>query len=574
MRAVVVVLSCVACASAPAVRPSATESATRVTALADGYVRAFLEAFPEDADQLGLRGAPRGGLSDRSLAATRAWDARVDGWLVELGRVDGGALWGRPEWTTYGFLRHLLESQRDLRVCRRELWPIDQLSGWQVAATTLARHAPVATAEDRAAALDRFARLARYIDDDRSNAGEGLRLGYSSPESVVVLVARQLDALLAAKLEDSPLYDPARRSDDEAFRARWKAVLEQQVLPAARRYRAFLDDYRPRARKALGVAANPDGARCYDASFRAFTTLTRSPDETFRLGQARVAQQLAEVQAITRTAFGSDDVPAMVARLERDPQNHFTDREQIQALSRDVIERAKAAMPRWFGTLPRSSVVLDPIPPHLEASTSSGYRPAAQDGSRPGSYLINLANPDKQLRSNVEITALHETYPGHHLQVGLESDSQAHPITLLAGNSAYREGWARYAEALAEEMGLYSSDYARIHRRLWPARGMVVDPALHLQGWTRKQAVDYMLESGRFTAEECDALVDRVAVWPGQLTAYDTGALEIFALRAEAERVLGSRFKLAAFHDAVLAQGAVTLPMLREIGRRWIEAQR
>jgi len=322
------------------------------------------------------------------------------------------------------------------------------------------------------------------------------------------------------------------------------------------------------------VAANPDGARCYAASFRSYTTLSRSADETFQLGQARVANNVTESRAIAHTLLGVDDVASAVAHLKADPENHFTDRDQIQAFTREVITRAKAVLPRWFGELPKSDVVLEPIPDYLEASASSGYQPAAQDGSRPGSYLINLGHPDQQLRSNVEITALHETYPGHHLQVGLESDHQAHPIALLAGNSAFREGWARYAEALSEEMGLYSSGYARIHRRLWPSRGMVVDPGIHLRGWTRQQAIDYMVESGRFTAQECNALVDRIAVWPGQLTAYDTGALEIFALREQAERALGARFKLAAFHDAILANGAVTLPMLREIGRRWIEAQR
>jgi uncharacterized protein (DUF885 family) len=276
---------------------------------------------------------------------------------------------------------------------------------------------------------------------------------------------------------------------------------------------------------------------------------------------------------VAHAVLGVDDIAAAVARLQADPQNHFTDREQIQTFTRDVIARARAALPRWFGQIPRSDVVLEPIPDFLEASASSGYRSPAQDGSRPGTYLINLGHPEQQLRSNVEITALHETYPGHHLQLGIEAELQEHPIALLAGNSAFREGWARYTEALAEEMGLYRSDYARIHRRLWPARGMVVDPGIHLQGWTRKQAVDYMVESGRFTAAECDALVDRVAVWPGQLTAYDTGALELFALREQAERALGSRFNLTAFHDAMLANGAVTLPMLREIGRRWIAAQ-
>jgi len=558
---------------APPARHSVDDAAARVTALADAYVHAFFRASPEAADFIGLRGAPRGGLSDHSLAGVRAWDAQLDGWLGELAHIDGDGLWGRPEWITYGFLRHVLESQRDLRACRFELWPVNQLTGWPATITALARRQAVETAADREQALDRFGRVARYIDDDRDNAREGLRLGYSSPESVVVLVMAQLDALIAAKTVDSPLYDPAKRASDPAFQARWTALIEDQIVPAARRYRAFLDEYRPRARKAIGIAANPDGARCYAAAFRSYTTLERSPEDTVRLGRAQVAKNVGESRAVARKLFGSDDTAAAVARLQADRANHFATRAEIQAFTHDVIARAKAALPRWFGQLPQGDVTVEPVPDFLEAAASSSYRPPSQDGRRAAAYVINLGQPDQQLRSNVEITALHETYPGHHLQVGIEAEHQSQPIALIAGNSAFREGWARYAEALSEEMGLYSSDYARIHRRMWPARGMVVDPGLHLQGWTRQQAVDYMVESGRFTAKECDALVDRVAVWPGQLTAYDTGALEFFALREQAERTLGARFRVAAFHDALLANGAVTLPMLREIGRRWIEAQ-
>ena len=166
---------------------------------------------------------------------------------------------------------------------------------------------------------------------------------------------------------------------------------------------------------------------------------------------------------------------------------------------------------------------------------------------------------------------LHETYPGHHLQDSVAGEiPAAHPITRLVFNDGYGEGWARYSEALAEEMGLYSSDYALANRRLWPGRGMATDPGIHLFGWSRERAAEFMAESGRMTPDEADATVDRIAVWPAQFTAYDTGGLEFFALRAEAERALGSGFDIRAFHDAVLGNGSVTLPMLRQQVEAWI----
>jgi uncharacterized protein (DUF885 family) len=178
-------------------------------------------------------------------------------------------------------------------------------------------------------------------------------------------------------------------------------------------------------------------------------------------------------------------------------------------------------------------------------------------------------------RSAAETTVFHETYPGHHLQIMIAREtSKRHPIVQLIGNSAYVEGWARYAEALAEELGLYSSDLARIQRRLWPARGMVADPGLHLRGWTVEQTTTFLKAAGRFTDAEIDALIYRISAWPAQLTAYDTGGIEIKALRRKAEEALGARFDLRAFHQAVLENGAVTLPMLRTIIDRWIETQR
>jgi uncharacterized protein (DUF885 family) len=169
---------------------------------------------------------------------------------------------------------------------------------------------------------------------------------------------------------------------------------------------------------------------------------------------------------------------------------------------------------------------------------------------------------------------VHETVPGHHLQIALAREFP-HPsdIFKLADNSAYIEGWARYAERLSEEAGIYETEYARIARRIWPARGMVVDPGIHAFGWTRQRAIDYVKSTGRFDDKTADALVNRIAVLPGQLTAYDSGGLEIFALRREAEAALGSKFDVREFHQRVLEEGVVPLEELKAHMREWIRSQ-
>lgn len=241
-----------------------------------------------------------------------------------------------------------------------------------------------------------------------------------------------------------------------------------------------------------------------------------------------------------------------------------------------AVARSRERVGAFFSRQPRGDVTIEPCPTYLERdSVDDSYRPAADDGSRPAKYLIALYHYASVTRSNAEITAFHEAYPGHHLQVGLARDRMAaHPITRLVSNAGFDEGWARYAEALAEEMGLYTSDYALANRRLWPARGMVVDPGIHLFGWSRERAAAFMAESGRMTPEEADATVDRIAMWPAQFTAYDTGGLEFFALRAQAEEALGESFDIREFHDVVLGNGAVTLPMLREQVEHWLESRK
>jgi len=246
-------------------------------------------------------------------------------------------------------------------------------------------------------------------------------------------------------------------------------------------------------------------------------------------------------------------------------------REELLNFSRESVLRARNAMPGWFNVLAKADVVVEPVPAYLEKTASSGYESGALDGSRPGTYRINLYQAEKQTRAGAEITAIHETYPGHHFQLSIAMElPRAHMITLMPISAAYVEGWARYSEALAEEMGLYTTDFARINRRVWPAHGMVVDPGIHVMGWTREKAINYVMGTGRFTRHEAESLVDRIVAWPAQLTAYDTGAIEIFALRKKAEQTLGDKFDIRAFHDQVLKYGSVTLPMLREIIDRWL----
>jgi uncharacterized protein (DUF885 family) len=552
--------------------PSVDALAARVTSLADEYVRDYIAAFPEQVAALGLPSAANDRLSDNSLDGLRAWQVKEDGWAGELGKIDGGLLWGRPEWLTYGFLREALESSHGLRRARAELWPVNQMSGWQAGFAQLAAIQPVGTPELRTQALARWRMLPAYLDNELANLKEGLRLGYTTPKRNVQLVIVQLDSILAASPSNSPFFSPAQRDPESAFRAAWERLLSGEIHAAVQKYRDFLkNEYLPEAREAIGVSALPGGVESYREALRYFTSLDRSAEETYRLGEQYVAKYEAEASEIGLRLFGTADLAVIREQMANDPSNHFRSREELLNISRDAVFRARRAMPDWFNALPKADVVVEPVPSYLERTASSGYESGSLDGSRPGTYRINLYQAENQTRAGAEITAFHETYPGHHFQISIAMElPKAHMITLLSANSGYIEGWARYSEALVEEMGLYTTEFARINRRLWPAHGMVVDPGIHVMGWTRDQAIRYVSATGRFSSHEAESLVDRIVAWPGQLTAYDTGAIEIFALREKAKKELGDRFDIRAFHDQLLKYGSVTLPMLREIIDRWL----
>lgn len=562
-------------------RQGSDPAAEDVTRLADAWVAALLEWWPEVAAFQGTPDADPGAIKDPSRAAVAAWQAREDTLYARLLEIDASRLDGRPEWVTYGFLREALELGRQSRVCRSELWSVDQRYGWQVTYPLLGLHLqPVGTEALREAALRRFTALPGYLDAEIENLREGLRRGYSAPRVTAERVLAQVDGLLQGPPEASPFYGPARRDSTEAFRTAFRELVAGRINPAVAKYRDFLRaEYLPRARTETAVSANPDGAACYRARTREATSLDLPPEALHRLGLDVMEEIQAEISEIARRSFATDDVPALLGRLRTDRQFLFTSPAEIQEQAAAAIERARAAAPSWFGLLPESRLVIRPVPAHEEPSAPPGaYLPPAQDGSRPGIYQINLYRADEQPRALLEDIVFHETIPGHHLQATVNATrGQAHAITRYLSFTVSAEGWAVYAERLADEMGLYSSDLHRMgmlsalaHR----AARLVIDPGLHALGWTRQQAVDYMARHTLLAPHVIESEVDRYIVTPGEATAFTVGYQEIRRLRASAMQELGEDFDVAAFHDLVLADGAVTLPMLRQKVERWIARRR
>ncbi len=476
----------------------------------------------------------------------------------------------------YANLREQLEADLQLRVCRTELWNVNHFDGWQSAFAEVAARQPVGSAEERKQALERWGSLPRYVSVEIRNLKLGLAQGYAAPQSVVRRVIQQMDALAVTDPERSPFYSPALRSGDAVFEAAFRQLILHQINPALRSYRDFLQsEYLPKAREGVAISDLPSGAACYQAFLRANTTLSRTPQEVFDLGQKTVRENMAEVIKLGQADDHSTNVQAVVAAIRAKPVEQFQSKEDLLSFSRQFLERAKdTTAARLISRMPQQDVILEPLSA-FEEDAGVGSRFQQEPGPhKPSVFLIRLSDWRTETRAEAEIVTVHETVPGHALQKALASELQSPTrLSKLIDNAAYVEGWARYAEALGEEAGIYDTGDAAIMRRLWPARGMVVDPGLHAFHWTRQQAVDYMVSSGHFTAEVANEYVDRSAVAPGQLTSYDSGGLEIKRLRTEAQTKLGNRFDLRRFNLAVLEEGVVPLEELRLHVEAWLAAE-
>jgi uncharacterized protein (DUF885 family) len=566
-------------AKSPAPAPAPERADARVRELADAYLEGFFQRNPDQVTLYGVPGRRHDALPDNAFDALRAWRAKEDGWLAQAKQIDPATIEAPPLRGTYAIVREALESSIAVRVCRYELWTVSQfVNGWQVQDGYTVTIQPVGTDEARKEALARWSRLPKYVDTEIANLREGLKAGYSAPKGNVRIVIDQMDTLIATPTADSPFDSPSVRDKTPEFTKPFDMLVREQIVPAFKRYRDFLEkDYLPAAREAIGVSANPNGAACYDASVRYHSSLPTPASEVHATGMREVAHLDAEMKAIGERSFGISDVPALLQHARTEKRYVFKSPEDLIARSQAALARAKSRVHDWFGLLPEADVVIQRYPKFREKNGPNEYNPPAEDGSRPAVFFINAYQAEKKSRVEAESTAFHETIPGHHLQIAIALERKdIHPIGRYLGNSGYTEGWALYAERLADEMKLFSADLDRLgmlSSQALRASRLVVDSGIHTLGWTRQQAIDYMLAHTAEDHTDVVSEVDRYIIYPGQATAYMLGKLEISQAREEAQQTMGQKFDIKSFHDRVLEDGAIPVSFLHEKIKAWAAAR-
>ncbi|MFE3196086.1 DUF885 domain-containing protein [Nocardia sp. NPDC059240] len=546
-------------------------------ALADRYWDALLEAAPSDATLLGDRRFDDR-IEDLSVAAEERLLGTWRGLLSEVDALDPGRL-GAEDRTTRSLLRTELASA----VSHLEWRPIemasDQMTGVHAGMLTMAPLVNAPEPEHARKLLDRYRQFGTLMGQAAERFRAGLAAGRTPAHITIERSLNQLDSYLAADLADDPFAALAGPSDwdgESAWRAELTEVTRDIIRPAFAAYRAMLATEllpvaRPDDRPGLCWLGD-DGADIYDRLLRHHTTLPDlGADEIHQLGLDELAGLRAEYEEVGTRLFGLSDQTTIFARLRDDTALRYNAGEEIMSDARAYLAAAQAEMGNWFGRLPRQSCDILPVPDFLAADAPAAYYfPPAADGSRPGAYYVNLREPKSRNRYETAAVAYHEAIPGHHLQLTIANELDHLPRfqRMSFSNTAFVEGWALYTERLADEMGLYTDDLARIGMLAadsWRSCRLVVDTGLHAKGWTRQQAIDFMVANAPVGVDEIIVEIDRYIAMPGQAVAYKVGQLEIRRQRAQVAERHGAAFDIKAFHDRVLGSGSVSLPVLRNL---------
>ena len=493
--------------------------------------------------------------------------------LERLHAIDRSAL--TPQDAVSDELFDFMVSQRIALAAHRE-WrlPLNSDSGFHSEILYMHERAALRTTADYERYIARLKAVPRYFRENVANMRVGMQDGFTLPGEVLDGVSHVLAGEQFARPEDCPLFEPFAKippavpaTDRARLGAAGRAAIKDSVLFAYAAFQRFFEkEYRPAARHTIAASALPDGRAYYADLVRYFTTLPdATPDKIHDTGLAEVARIHKDMEAIVREVGFKGTFKEFLAFLRTDPQFYPKTADELLHDAAWIAKEIDGRLPAYFGKLPRKPYGVRAVPAEIAPNYTAGrYNPGAIGAA--GEFWVNTYALNTRPLYNLPALTLHEAVPGHHLQGALALELADVPqFRLNLYPHAFGEGWGLYCEWLGQEMGIYHTPYERFGRltyEMWRACRLVVDTGMHSMGWTRQQAVDYLAANTALSTHEIDTEVDRYISWPGQALAYKTGELKIRELRRRAEAALGASFDLRAFHDAVLENGGVTLPVL------------
>jgi uncharacterized protein (DUF885 family) len=560
----------------------------RLTELVEQYWEDYLALNPLSATFIGdnrYNDRLANDIGPEYLAAARALDQK---YLERLVGIDPAALSGQAR-LTYDIFK--LDRELAIEGSRfpAELLPINQSFSLPSLFAQLGAangvH-PFASTKDYDDWLKRVADFVVWVDQAIANMRAGVSRGVVQPRIVMEKVLPQLEAMLVSEPRQSVFYRPVAQfpegmgaQDRERLAAAFTSAISEQIVPAYRRLHAFIrDEYLPRTRTTVALTSLPQGEEWYAYQVRLQTTTRMTPEQIHELGLREVARIRGELDRIMREVGFHGDLAAFFAHLRSDSRFYYTNADELLNGYRALKDQVAAATPRLFTIQPKADFEIRAVEAfRAQSASTASYRMATPDGSRPGVFYVNTFDLKSRPRYTMQAIYLHEAVPGHHFQFSIQQELENLPRFRRFGSyTAYSEGWGLYAESLGRELGLYTDPYdyfGALGTEVFRAVRLVVDTGIHAQGWSREQAIEYMLANAPVGQTDAVSEIERYIANPGQALAYKVGALKIQELRARATERLGEDFDVREFHTQVLIDGALPLDVLEAKLDRWLAAR-
>ena len=564
---------------------SSSEAAKTLHQLFDEDWQWSLREFPESATLIGDNHY-NDRLTDYSPDAIARRKSHEREMLARIRKIDRSKLTGQDVISYDLFVR---DKELNVEGSRFpfEYMPIDQMNGVQIIFGQVVGSTPFRNAGDYHDYIARLSAFPKQIEQLIALMKRGIETKWLPPAVPMRSVPDQIEGQIAEDPAAGPFFKPFGTLPEElpdAERARLiesgKKAIAESMTPALKKLDAFIKaTYLPACRKDVGASSLPEGEAYYQYAIKRHTTTNLSAREIHEIGKREVARIRKEMEAIIRQVGFTRSFQEFLAYLRTDPRFYYTRADELVAGYSYIAKQSDGKLPELFAELPRTPYGVRVIPGYeAPAQTTAYYQPSASDGSRAGLFMINTYKLETRPKYEMEALTLHESVPGHHLQIARAQELNGLPeFRRNAGYTAYVEGWGLYAESLGSEMGFYGDPYSRFGQltyEMWRACRLVVDTGMHAFGWTREQAIDLMKENTAKTENDIIVEVDRYIVWPGQALAYMIGSLKIKELRAKASKELGARFDVRKFHNAVLDDGPLPLDLLDERLTAWIAEQK
>jgi uncharacterized protein (DUF885 family) len=525
-------------------------------------------------------------LADNSAEAVAAWDARNRAWLAEAKAIRRERLSADDRLSLDLFIGNHTRYVEEQAFPGWRCLNLGALGGSHTGLADLLRSSPVQTRAQVEQMLARMAAYPRWMDREIDCMRRSMALGWVPSKDVLARVLDQIDKQLPADVESGPYYAPFKSlgagippPEQEALGTAGRAAIERHVVPAMRKLRAFVaDEYLPRAPADGALHRYPEGRQVYEMLVRHRTTTRLSAAQIHEIGLRELAAIRAEMEGVMRQTKFQGGFAQFIEHLTTDPKFFHTGPDALLAGYRDISKRIDAEMPRLFVELPRAPYGVRAMPAFRGPDSAEYYNGPALDGSRGGYFNANVLGWRNRPMWRMATLTAHEAVPGHHLQIARATELRSLPEFRRGGGyTAFVEGWAVYAEALGREIGLYESPYdlfGHLQWRSFRAARLVADTGIHNMGWSRQQAIDFMVERTGMDRAFVTSEVDRYTSQPGQALGYMIGALKIAELREKSKAALGARFDVRRFHNAVIDNGALPLDVLEKVIEEWIAAEK